>query len=238
MDRTDDRTRHFFSVFRNRMAQLRSLDLSLNGGLYHKTLSVCMLDTLAKAAFRTNRNKERLTRFVREFTGWPDVNRVSLPYIDAVLRKYPDVQCAKLRAFVYERFSPWRYGCLPLRCDPEFAEVAPLWPNELDPFGRISLEHLRHDHLFYVYRNALVHEVRSPGFASEEESDAKPYYHTASLLGQTGQWWELVYPTRFFLTILDESLDRLEAHCKASAIDPTEAFEFGTYWLSELDAEA
>jgi len=235
MDPVPPKIKHFFGVFRRRMGELRQQDLSLNGGLYHKTLCVCMLDTLAKAAYRTNQNRVRYTRLLREDTGWPHLERVSLPYLEALLQKYPDVPCDGLRALVADKMSRWRGGCYKLHCDLEYSSVSSLCPQTDKPFGKIRLQYLRHDSLFYQYRNGLVHEARSPGFAFEDDEDEEPYYHSASRVGEPGQWWELVYPTRFFLSIVDQTLDRLEERFTAENYDPIGPFDFGNYWIEELN---
>lgn len=100
-----------------------------------------------------------------------------------------------------------------------------------------------HDSLFYLYRNSLVHEIRSPGFAFEDEGDMEPYYHSCSQLDidQAGQSfmgnerWELVYPTEFFLTLVDQTMDQFETYCRAEGWDPVVPFEFGSYWIEELN---
>ena len=227
------------------MQELRNLNLALNGGLYHKTLCVCMLDMLAKAAYRSNKNRERYTKLLREFSGWPHVERVSLPHLDALLRKYPAVQCGELRSLVEERFT-WRVGlCAGLHLDPDYSEVLEKWPKIEKPFSSIRAEHLRHDSLFYVYRNSLVHEVRSRGSTFEEEDDEKPYYHSLSRLSidQVGKSsvdkgkvsWELVYPTQFFLSIVDQAMDQFEKYCRDKSWNPIAPFDFGSYWIDELN---
>ena len=234
---------HFFKVLRNRIQELRQLNLGMNGGIYHKTLCVCMLDVLAKAAYRSNENRKRYTKLLRDFSGWPHVERVSLPYLDALLRKYPEVPCDELRDLVRERFT-WRTGfCPTLDHDPDFGEVSEGWPKLKKPFGSIRAEDLRHDALFYRYRNSLVHEIRSPGFAFEEEEDREPYYHSfsplcidhagKSYLGK--EKWQLVYPTQFFLALVDRTMDRFERYCREKGWDPVVPFDFGDYWIEELN---
>ncbi len=245
MAAVEHKINHFFSVLRQRMQELRQLDLALNGGLYHKTLCACMLDMLAKAAYRSNNNRERYTKLLRKFSGWPHAERVSLPHLDALLRTYPEIPCAELRELVEERFT-WKPGfCPKLHLDPDYSEVSQKWPKIEKPFGSLRAEHLRHDSLFYLYRNSLVHEVRSPGFAFEEEDDKEPYYHSYSPLSidHAGKWsieqgeerWELVYPTRFFLSIVDKTMDQFEKYCKTENWDPIAPFYSGNYWIEQLD---
>ena len=201
---------------------------------------------LAKAAYRSNKkNRERYTKLLREFSGWQHVERVSLPHLDALLRKYPEVPCDELRSLVEEQFT-WREGLCPrLHLDPNYSEVSEKWPKLEKPFGFIRAEHLRHDSLFYIYRNSLVHEVRSRGFAFEEEDDTEPYYHSCSPLSvdQAGKLsieqgkmkWELVYPTQFFLSIVDQTMDQFEKYCNGKNWNPIAPFDFGSYWIEELN---
>lgn len=123
--------------------------------------------------------------------------------------------------------------------DPGYREVQKLWPRDkehIKPIENVQLDSLRHVHLFYTYRNSLIHELRTPGYGIEFDKDKEPFYHSMTDKDENEiTSWELVYPLAFFESICETALKNLETYYTSDRIDPYHFFTFGTYWIEELN---
>ncbi len=213
----------FIQHFRTEADKLRQPGLPL----HKKILYATALDPLARAAYGSGGgHRARLTRLIRELSGWSDAERVSLAQLRERLRDL-GLYRRKLYRSVSERLHALEDGLrVGLQRSPFQTELLPLaQPDEIH-----VIADCRYSELFYTYRNALVHEFREPGYGWDiSGTSMRPFY--MSYLNKRA--WELVYPVLFFERMLDSTLDGLRAHLLQGRIDPYKRFQFGTMWKSK-----
>lgn len=191
---------------------------------HRKVLYATALDALARAAYGSGGNKDRLTRLVRELSGWEDSERVSLPQLQLKLRS-AKLSKGKLYRQVSSSLKLWGGGVrVGLQHSPDVGELSTI----ADAAEMKFIESARYSELFYIYRNNLVHEFREPGYGWDVSGTAKrPFY--MSYLGGKPQW-ELTFPAGFFGDLVADSIDGLRIYLLAKKIDPYKHFNFGSMW--------
>ena len=235
----------FVGYFKSQLAEIKSLT-SKHGELYRKLLYVSVLDTLAGSVLPKRPNKERFVYFLMRFCRWPDGERVSLPHLLQLLKKNPDPAFEQLRKWALSQYKahPALGGALaPISEDPTFKEMKKQWPVSAEhrtPIEGVDLVSLQHYHLLYVYRNMLVHELRTPGYGHDFKEDSTPYYHGSTSIDAGGKevrrTVELVYPEAFLHSLCETGLEQLKQYFLANELNPYDSYLFGTYWIRELNA--
>lgn len=212
--------------------------------LYKKTLLIGLLDNMAKVAFPTAGNRERITNLIRAFSDWNENDKISLPYLLALAQKADNLDFDNAKNFAIAEMGRWeRSHIIPISRDPDLQTVASLWPittnQDVDKELRISLEDLQHHNLFYTYRNIVVHESRRPGIGDDPENLDHAYYTSSTLVDEKNPdgrlSWELVYPVSFFTKLCQTSLTNLINHLTQKQIDPFQTFVFEEFFLSALN---
>lgn len=210
----------FIDHFRREAESLRQVA----SPLHRKILYATLLDPLARAAYGHGPNRARITRLVRELSGWSESERVSLPQLQQRLRTSGRFRY-RLYRDVSKRLHGW--GCGPkidLQHSPKASELTPLAQADEEKLIR----ECQYAELFYTYRNSLVHEFREPGYGWDVSGTrVRPFY--MSYLGQEGQW-ELTFPVGFFHRLIDGTIRGVKAHLMSSKIDPYKQFQFGSMW--------
>jgi len=248
--KTSQSVKGFIDFFRGKLEIIRSGDFpgdSQEKVLFQKILYLTMIDTLSNVVYPQKRNRDRVVSFIQEFSDWRYRDRVSLPHLIRILEEAPGHEFSELQKFAFSCFDEWtklKDDKIDLSRDPSYELVQKLWPkyrNKLKPIKiegfSIKPEFIRHDHLFYAYRNSLVHELRELGYGIEggpsEEDNDEPFYHY--MKHDSGDSWELVYPLGFFESMCKAVLEKLEDYCIKNRVDPYHSFTFGTYWIRELN---
>jgi len=242
----------FISFFHEQIQSIASIQLSKPGDclLFKKILYVSMIDSLSKAVSPQlgNRSRERFVGFFKSFIKWKYSEKISLPHLKAVLENTSHPDYSKLKTFANSQSAKWVEGeIIELDKDPDYMDVFDLWPKDGNGKPKsinicrrnITLNLLTHGSLFYAYRNTLVHEMRKPGYGLDWETKKEPYYAIMDHLekeGKLSRSWELVYPVGFLEDICESVLEVLEKYYKNNKIDPYAFFNFGTYWIEELNA--
>jgi hypothetical protein len=235
----------FIGYFKRQLEEVRALRTE-HAELYRKVLYVSILDSLAGSVLPRRRNRDRYIYFLQRFCKWPDGDRVSLPHLVQLLRKNPDPAFQNLREWTLAKFRalPVHGGSLmPIIHDPSFDEVKREWPVSQEhrtPLEGIDLVALQHFQLLYVYRNSLVHELRTPGYGMEfGNDDQEPFYHGMSTTGKdgalVGATVELFYPWKFLHRLCETALDQLHQYFISNELNPYDSFVFGTYWIRDLN---
>ena len=151
----------------------------------------------------------------------------------------PEPEYSKLRKFAFSAYGQWPPGkVIGLDTEPKYGEVKKYWPKgqaNNECIKGVKLEALKHVHLFYTYRNSLIHELRNLGYGIEELSlEKEPSYHSMTM--EDGKdTWQLVYPLGFFENICEPCLKNLKEYLIINAINPYNSFNFGSYWKEELN---
>ena len=193
----------FIAHFKGELKSVRGV----TAPLHRKVLYATALDPLARAAYGSKSgHRDRLTRMIRDLSGWQNSERVSLPQLQLKLR-LAGLFRRRLYRHVSLKLQSWDEGeRIGLQHSPQVHELASL----ADTKEAKIIEDARYSELFYTYRNNLVHEFREPGYGWDISGTAgRPFY--MSYHGEEGKW-ELVFPVRFFDDLVAESIDGLSAH--------------------------
>lgn len=199
-----------------------------------KTLYVTAIDKLAGLRFHKSaypqfacRNRERLTRFLKEYGAWVEGDLVGLPFLKDQLEsaKLLDHTLGRHTTGKMSKFFTEDSGTLPISKMDE-----PLgWLLALATAGKEveAVNEYQHLSLFYRYRNSLVHESRQPGrtvecvFAYEG-----PSYHGYI----NDSRWYLSYPVPLFEQVLKSSFAGFRIYLESNQIDPYSLVEDKARW--------
>ena len=183
----------------------------------------------------TSGNRERLVSFIRNFSGWRNCDKISLPHLIRYLELVPSPEYSSVREYAFSKIDTWTPGIFTsIDNDIEYNDIKGRWPkNTQKPIENIQLDHIQHVQLFYNYRNGLIHELRERGYGMEIGMDTEPYYHT--MKDGDNVTWELVYPVGFYKIICETALEKLKVYYINNRINPYNHFSFGTYWLDEFN---
>lgn len=193
---------------------------------HRKVLYAMAFDPLGRAAYGpTVHSRDRFVRLMRDIVKWPEADKVSLPQLQLRLR-----EAKRFRHRLYRetslRLGTWSRG------SPNHLSLSPVL-LELHPFAdETELVHLRdaqYVHLFYTYRNNLVHEFREPGYGTDWSGTSKKPFYGSSVYGP----WELVFPVAFIADLYEHALLGLEEHLLREKINPYKQFQFGSLWRAK-----
>lgn len=192
--------------------------------LHKKILYALALDSLARAVYeKVGNHRSRLVNLLVEHTKWSDADRISLFQLSLYLRAKERIRF-RLYQEVERRLdaSPPRMRKL-LNDSPQRHELTPY----AEPEEKIALENHSYAHLFYNYRNNLVHEFRAPGYGIDWSGcDTEPFYTSLSSRGKR----ELVFPAAFFASLYAQALTGVESFLIAHGVNPHNRFTYGSYW--------
>lgn len=235
----------FTSYFRKQLLEIQALKTE-HAELYQRLLYSSLLDTLAGVAFpQESTNRDRFVFFLRQFCIWTDGDKVSISHLAQLLQKNLDSEFSVVRDWATGRLNshPAHDGeIVPINHDPSIFEIKSQWPTQREfcitiNNKKIQIEHLKHLHLLYAYRNTLVHEFRTPGYGIEV--DDVPYYHLLRHSNadgnDIGQTIELVYPHKFLFQLCDAGLTQLALYFSKNKLSPYDSRKFGTYWINGLN---
>jgi len=229
----------FISYFQFKFQIIKDTKFKANDELFKKILYIGIIDALSKTIFPRKGNRERFVLCLENFSEWKNCSKISLPHLVRLLEFTPEPEYSKIREFAFSTYKQWISGSIVnLEKDPEFEEVKNYWPKgqeNIEPIKGVSLSSLKHIHLFYTYRNSIVHELRNLGYGIEELSlEKEPSYH-AMTMEDGKDTWQLVYPLGFFENICETCLKNLEKYLISNNINPYNSFKFGSYWKEELN---
>jgi hypothetical protein len=242
---TRERVDQFVTHIRSHLAEVDTLK-SKHEKLYRALIYVGLIDTLARSVMPHRASQhERFVYFIQRFCRWADGERVSIPHLRQLMRRNPDPVFESLRAWTAAKFKDMKLlsgQITPISADPLYEEVKKRWPVSKEhrtPVEGIGLEALQHCELLYAYRNAIVHELREPGYGMDfiGDDDDTPYYHSMHtdedgvLTGSA----ELVYPAGFLRNLCATGLEELRDYLIENELDPYKSFVFGSYWLRQLN---
>jgi len=240
---TVTRRERFFEYFAQQLARIELLDAA-ELKIHKKMLYVALIDALAGVVYPASGNRERFTAVVRQFGGWADSERISVPHLARALRLNPDPAYNTIREKVQKELSSWSNGDLiPITRDIEAGIVGTHWPKDkhlANPVTGTPWAHLKHLELLYSYRNALVHGFRPLGSDFEFTDDDAPFYISTYTMKAQGtfaevDYWDLIYPSNFFRTLATSVLSGVKAHIEQIEADPIEVLKGGKYWVQALN---
>ncbi len=217
---------------------------SREGDLHSRILYAAILDALSRPIFVKQTNRDRMVRLIKEFCDWPECDRVSLPHLYQLVRTktYPELK--QLRDFTIRNMSQWIRGeIVLLNRDISFTEVEKAWPSkngELNLIDNVRLNWLQHCHLFYTYRNNLIHEFKTVGYHAELFEKDEPYYvqvteYRSADSNELDRSWQLQYTASFFKRLCLSAITNLGNHFLQNQIDPIVMLTPEKYWIQGLD---
>lgn len=230
----------FLSVFRHHLEFVYSAHLPKYEKLYKKTICIGVIDSLSKTVFPYEKsNRTRFVKFVEEFSRDYIWNKVSLSHLIRLLNLAHDPALDDLSNYALRVIgNPDFTSMEPLATsvDPDYEEVRTLWPSKIKNISGTSLEHLTHKHLFYNYRNYVIHEMRrTGGFMDDDITHKNPFYYSSLHLDDGENYWTLVYPLGFHVRICEVILKNIEEFYLLKHIDPFKTFDNGYYFLPSLN---
>lgn len=203
---------------------------------FRKILLFSLLELLAKAAYpNENTNRKKFVRFISQFCGWEDANRISIPKLLVHLERHNSLEIPDLKEFAKNKINTWP-AARPIKffVEPTIEDINNVVPLEaLDEF---ELEKLTHARLFWDLRNMLVHELRSFESKMDLFELEVPHYvpmkevhrdnDTVNLyLGAVK--WKLHYPEAFYYCLIDKGIKNLNSYFfNEIQGDPFEGFAF------------
>ena len=235
----------YIEYFKNQISEINEIS-GESSKLYKKILYCSIIDALAKVVYPYSKNRDRFISFLRNFSKWKDLEKVTVPHLYHLLHKNPDPVFQELREYITSiyRSSPVHNASIVgIDQDPDTKDLIKFFPNrDVSKYiiANINLESLKHVSLFYAYRNSLIHEYRSPGMGPEMQDAKSPFYIMRSEIDFNRSEVipvniELVYPVAFFSQMCSDCLIKLGEYLHKNLIDPYQFYKFGSYWYPELN---
>ena len=233
----------YFGFIQNHLESIKSIDSPNFSDLYKKLCYSGFIDLLSRLIYPKKSNRERIVAVLKKYSNWQEGYNISLPHLLRLLKKTPDPDFEDLRLYAKEEFKKWSSGELvELDRDLQYEEVKKLWPKHTEYkilLDGVSIDSLTLFHLFYTYRNSLVHELRPPSSSFDREYHEHPFYmHLTSLgpdLKPKEHHWVLSYPVRFFNLISENLFNTIKDYYCTTELNPYDMFISGNYWLDSLN---
>jgi hypothetical protein len=242
MSTTVDHIDKYISHFKKRIDAIENIKSSDFEDDFKKTLYVAIIDSLSKSVYPHSNNRDRFTSFIENFGDWENGSKISLPHFVKLLSLTPEPIFEDARKFARNELIKWSGGeIIYLDSDPEIVDLRRYWPGQTTTklLNEVRLISLQHYHLFYSYRNSLVHESRHLGISMDEIDNEKPFYVHISKFDDIPtniiHVWQLTYPEIFFHNLCTNSLRNLSAYLMANDIDPIDFYSEGNYFIEELN---
>lgn len=206
---------------------------------YKKLRYSSLIDALSQTCFPKYSNRKRFISFVKRFSNWHDYTKISLPHLAQTLKLSHDPSLDGLRGLVHAKFSTWGSGEIRhLTSDLSCRDITDALP--IKKIGKLvarevfeKLNKLKHVHLLYDNRNALIHQLNDKSFI-EMAGEETPYY--LSYYGpMSEEGWALVYPVKFYEKLILNSLMAYHNYLHKNKIDPFHALRQGVYWKDALN---
>ena len=216
----------FITFFRQQRLAVGQIEAS---PIYRKILYLVQIDALSRAAFPGEKgHKDRVLKFLNEYSNWSIRDRVSAIHLQDSLKKNGklsgplfDLVNARVREFKIRESKIYANDDLTVeevQC-PACSEVPSI------------VKEARYDELFYTYRNTLIHEFREPGkYQLPFEEYPNPFWDKVLNPNDREMPWELVVPLRFLKTLCEDSINGLERCLIEQNRDPRLAYKFETPW--------
>jgi hypothetical protein len=200
---------------------------------YRKSLLISLIDTLAGIRFHrttypqlAKSNRERFLRFVKEHAAWNMQHLVSMPFLNDALAR-GGIRDSALAGHV-------RKAVAGFSTDSPLSVRATLIDKSLDVLDKLATSEAEkqalvgcsHPSLLYKYRNYVVHESRTPGYAMEVTDEPEAHYNGYI----NNPSWHLAYPTAMFVDIATSSVASVRNYMHTNNVDPYLAVDDTTRW--------
>jgi len=236
----------FFSHFKNVIETISSSSCSRNEDVYKRLLFCCLIDTISDVvelpAPHSNINakqddKAKFLYAIRRFGEWPEHDRVSRPYLDKLLSETTDPRLDPLKEWLASLETLPNTSIVKISYDLDLKLIEKLWPKDANnqpvKINKKTFSDLRHDSLFYFFRNKLVHEMRAVNpEAYVGPNHLEPFYHRGQ--DETEKpfrvYWLLTHPPKVVEKLALRILKGLTEDCRQRKIDPGKRLFAEPYW--------
>jgi hypothetical protein len=200
-----------------------------------KSILLCsIIDSVSRVVYPKLGHREKFTYFIDDFSQWKNVDKISLVQLFYFLKEEDDLKYEPLKTYVGGKIQQMTVGKI---YEPEFDEYIynlkylKVIENEIKKFS--------YSNLLYKFRNYVIHEFRTPGKGSDFIQKDEIYYHHFGHFGESKseKTWELVFPVKYLLKLVEDSLDKLKFYCKQNNINPYDNFSFETSWIMKSEVK-
>lgn len=233
----------YFGYLNNHLDSIRGIGAPKYSDLYKKLCYIGFIDLLSSLVYPKKSNRERIVSTLKQYSKWAEGYKISLPHLLRLLNKITDPKFDELRLFASAEYKQWnKPELVELSSDLPFEVVKKMWPRDNEYktlLDNVSLDSLTHFHLFYTYRNSLVHTLRAPTTHLALEDIEYPFYAQLTSLRfdseQTEYNWILHYPVNFIDRISTTLYEEIREYYIALELNPYDMFNVGHYWLDSLN---
>jgi len=198
----------------------------------------------------------RYKRILNDFSDWPNASKVCVNHLSYLLKQTSDVDFDAVKVYL----EPYEFGPDVLvrtpNTEPSYNEVAAQFPTDRSgnprqiQFTKLDgsrtsahLSHFKHDHLFWLFRNAIVHNFKSlgKGIGIPTQYDEPIYFLLTSTESDASgnlvekRSTELFYPMSFLKKVVGNASRNVLQYSKDNGIDPMESMRSKTYWVEQLN---
>lgn len=238
-----EKIQFFVDYYKNQTDSVNNLPDSVTNMIFKKILLFSIIDGISKCVYPYERfPRTRFTSALQTYSEWDNGNRISLLYLNQLLSKNSDPAHRKLREFVNKRLPILStFNETTIDIDPLPEEIEEVFPEvniEEYQINKIKLEYLKHWHIFYFYRNLLIHESQQSGKMSDDFIFDKPAYlhmHSINPEQKIDSSWHLIYPVAHFLRLCESLLKNAEEYLYETKLDPLQYYSVGAYYIDDLN---
>lgn len=226
----------FFNHFEKFRTSIIETNYNYSPEISQSVLLCSIIDTISNVAYPNLklRNNEKFTYFVDDFSGWDNVDRVSLVQLYYYLENENDKKYEPIKKYTSDKVSNMESGSIYKRDIDEYF-------YELD-YLKVIEEEIRkftYSRLLYKYRNFVVHELRTPGKGFNFIDSDEIHYHGLGHFGDNInlRTWELVFPVNYINNLVKSAISNLRLYCEENEINPYDIIKSETLWLNKSEVK-
>jgi hypothetical protein len=243
----NERIDSFTRWFQTEIRLISEINFGQREEVYKRLLFCCLIDTITDATDLREApgkesdpeqvNKPKFLKAIERYGKWPSYNKVSYVFLKLLLSKTEDPKFGGVKKHM-AGVPDWpdeSIVSISRDLDEEWFEKN--WPRDSCQkpvkIAKKTFRDLRHDMLFYHFRNKLVHEVRAVNPEYETNLDEKyPFYHRGQdcTAEPNRRFYHLVHTPQFVKTLALNILDGLATDCRRNQIDPWKHLAKEPYW--------
>lgn len=223
-----------FGYFNNLLNSIIDVNFKVSDDISKSILLCSLIDTLSSIRYSKLPNRERFISFIDDFSGWSNVNRISLVQLHYFIKDENDKNYEPIKTFLKVKMSKMRSGTIYLTDFDDYLHNL----NYLKVIEE-QINCFSYANLLYKFRNYLIHEFRTPGLGSNFiKSDAIHYYSLTEITGKgMNHSWELVFPVNYLYRLVSDCIKNIKEYCLINKINPYDYYEFDSRWLKNSEVK-
>jgi len=226
----------FFNHFENFRTSIINTNYSYSPEISQSVLLCSIIDTISNVAYHNSNlsNNQKFTYFVDDFSGWENVDRISLVQLFYYLKDENDKKYEPIKTYVASKVANLKMGSVYKAEIDEYLHDLKYLKVIEDEIRKFT-----YSRLLYKYRNFVVHELRTPGKGFNFIDSDEIHYHGLGHFGENIniRTWELVFPVNYLARLVKSTILNLKKYCESNSINPYKNIKTETLWIKKTEVK-